>query len=613
MKILLLLIAFTYSLLALRIPDGDVDITHFELHYLQTKKHEFTLENIQEKEFTQTAPSNHSFGMIKDKDIWIKLELQTGATPKKLYIQQADTVNSSDIKFYLLKNNKIIAQLKDGVQNGATASDAVMVVDVDAKSHYTLFAKISTQASLILNMNIYDEAHYYSYKKYFTFGFGIFMGVVFGLLLYNFYLYFALRYIQYLYYSLFVLFTSIYFMAHTGAILEFFAIPAIYYEYLYYSYFPMGISFILFLQTMLQTKKYMPNVDKFLTLIIVSIVLDLLYYTFISNIMAYQYKSYYIILGVVLFLPFFYLWAIYKKVPLIKLFLLASLPKDLMVFPSIFIFLGWVDFSCFSRYAYGYALVYEVIAYSILIAYYIKNIQEENTLQKLLLSQKEKQAALGELLIYITHQWRTPLATLSSLLITQQVKLQNNVPITENDLHKYIQKSQKAIQFMSETISNFVSFYSPDKTLKRFNISNAINTIVTIIEKDLLCQNIDLQVKGDESLTFYGAQNDLSQIILALISNAKYIFKQRDIKNGKIEIGFYKKDDYIIIEVSDNAGGIQLKPISSLFEPFQSTKSSTQSGIGLYMAKKILNSYNSTISAINENGGAKFTITLQGD
>ena len=610
MKFFLLFITFTYSLLALTIPQGDVSLSDFTVEYLQTEKNELTLESVMQKKFTKTTHANHSFGMIKDKDIWVKVALQTSYSAKKLYIQQADTINTTDIEFYLLQGHKIISQHKDGLQNGATASDAVMVVDVAPNTHYTLIAKLNTQASLILNMNIYDEKHYYHYKKYFDLNFGIFIGVVFGLLLYNLYLYFALRYKHYLYYSLFVLFTSIYFMSHTGAMLEFFSIPAIYYNYLYYSYFPMGIFFILFIQHILQTKKFMPYVDKFLTLIIISVLLDFIYYSLFSDIVAYQYKSYYMILGVVILLPFFYLWAIYKKTPFIYLFLLASLPRDLMIFPSAFIFLGWVDFSYVDRYGYGYALLYEIIAYSLLIAHYIKTLQHENALQKLILSQKEKQAALGELLVYITHQWRAPLATLSSLLILQKVKLQKGIPTTKDDMNEYIEKSENSIGFMSETITNFSSFYSPDKRSKHFTITNAIETILGIVEKDLLSNGITVSVQGDKEIAFDGVENDISQIILALISNAKYIFKQRGIQKPKIEIDFYKKGTKTIIEVADNAGGIKIVPISDIFEPFKSAKETTHSGIGLYMAKIILESYHSTISAKNENDGAKFTITL---
>ena len=612
MKFLLLLVSFTYSLFALSIPRGDIALTKFDILYMQTDKNKFTIESIKTKKFTHTTHSNHSFGMISDKDIWIKVVLQTSAMPKKLYIQQADTINASDIEFYLLQGNKIISQLKDGLQNGATASDALMKVNVEPNTQYTFIAKFSTRTSLILNLNIYDEVHYYNYKRYFDLNFGIFMGLIFGLMAYNLYLYFALRYIQYLYYSLFVLSTAIYFMTHTGAMLEFFPITTINYHYLYYSYFPMGVFFILFVQNILQTKKFMPNIDKFLTLIIASILFDFLYYSLFSDIISYQHKSYYVILGFIIFLPPFYLWAIYKKVPLIYPFLLASLPKDLMVFPLNFIFFGWSDFSYFDRYGYGYALLYEMIAYAILIAYYIKNMHDENTLQKILLSQKEKQASLGELLIYITHQWRAPLATLSSLLTYQKAKLKNNIPITENEMKHNIQKSQELIQFMSETITNFVSFYNPVKKYTHFTLSNAINTIVRVIEKDLLSHHIDLVITGDKKLNFYGIENDISQIILVLISNAKDLFIQRGIVDAKIKIVFYKRDKNIIIDVIDNAGGIHMKPIGKIFEPFTSHKVRSQSGIGLYMTKNILDSYGSKITAVNENNGAKFTITLQG-
>ena len=610
MKIVLLLITFTCTLLALTIPKGEVDISKFDIHYLVTEKNAFSIDAIVDKNFTQMTHSNHTFGMLNNKDIWVKVQLQTEDAAKTIYIQQADTINITDIEFYLLQNHKIISQLKSGLQHDSTTSDAVMKVNLKANSYYVFIAKFSTPLSYVLNMNIYDETHYYNYKKYYNINFAVFMGVIIGLLLYNFYLYFALRYIHYLYYSLFLLSTSIYFMTHTGAMLEFFPIDACYYHYLYYSYFPMGVFFILFLQHILQTKTYMPNVDKIMLLIIFSVMIDFFYYTWFSDIITFQHKTHYVILSVVVLLPLFYFWAIYKKVPLIYLFLLASLPKDIMVFPSEFIFFGWVDFSYFNRYAYGYALLYELIAYSILITYYIKKIQNENSMHKAMLSQKEKQASLGELLVFITHQWRAPLATLSSHLLLQEAKLKNSKPITEEEMMENIQKSQKSIQFMSDTITNFASFYTPDKQKRDFTIFSAIHTIAQIIEKDLLSHNIDLLISGDETLEFYGVENDISQVLLALISNSKAAFIQRGIKNAQIEIIFYRDNSNIVIDIIDNAGGIQITPISKIFEPFSGNKRETYSGIGLYMVRHILASYHSQIDVINTSNGAKFSIIL---
>ncbi|MDQ7066646.1 MAG: HAMP domain-containing sensor histidine kinase [Sulfurimonas sp.] len=164
---------------------------------------------------------------------------------------------------------------------------------------------------------------------------------------------------------------------------------------------------------------------------------------------------------------------------------------------------------------------------------------------------------------------------------------------------------------MAETIDNFSSFYNPKKIKTSFKILNAIQSIQQIIDKDLLSYQIDLIIKGDEELSFYGVQNDISQIILALISNAKHIFIERQIKKPKIIINYYKKSSDVIIEVIDNAGGVKMKPINDIFDPFVSGRVNSQSGIGLYMVKNILDTYSSTIGVKNENGGAKFTVTLK--
>ena len=87
---------------------------------------------------------------------------------------------------------------------------------------------------------------------------------------------------------------------------------------------------------------------------------------------------------------------------------------------------------------------------------------------------------------------------------------------------------------------------------------------------------------------------------------------EREISDKKIEIKAYKGENSCIIEISDNAGGIDKEIINKIFEPYFTTKDEKNgTGLGLYMSKQILERLNGKLSAYNNPYGATFKIELK--
>lgn len=104
------------------------------------------------------------------------------------------------------------------------------------------------------------------------------------------------------------------------------------------------------------------------------------------------------------------------------------------------------------------------------------------------------------------------------------------------------------------------------------------------------------------------------QTLLNIVNNSKdQIMHQREakkIKRGLILIVVYNHAQNVIIEISDNAGGIPEEKLPYIFDAYYTTKEHGH-GIGLYMSKVILeNKMNGKIKADNTAEGARFTITL---
>ena len=227
---------------------------------------------------------------------------------------------------------------------------------------------------------------------------------------------------------------------------------------------------------------------------------------------------------------------------------------------------------------------------------------EKNKLKQQMIHQQSKQAALGELLMHIAHQWKQPLASLGSILMLQRLKIEDNTKISKDESIIQIGKSENLIHFMSDTVETFRNFYQPSNKNEKFSITDSVNRVLSISDATLHYDNISIVLKSNEHEEIYGNENEFTQVILSIINNARTIFKLREIKNPELKIDIQDKK----ISISDNAGGIQKDIIEDIFSSFTSTTDGN--GIGLYIAKEIVEKNGGVISALNDEKGAVFTI-----
>jgi len=234
---------------------------------------------------------------------------------------------------------------------------------------------------------------------------------------------------------------------------------------------------------------------------------------------------------------------------------------------------------------------------------------EKNRQKDRVMFQQARLASLGEMLGNIAHQWRQPLMELG--IIFYKMK-QESIKADSKKIEEIYKRGVSIIEKMSQTIVDFQNFFNPDKKMELFNIFKAIKNTILIVEGSLKKSDIDVIVDGDSSLIIKGYKNEFSQVILNLISNAKDALNQKKILNKNIKINIKKDKKIAIIEIVDNGGGIDNKILDKIFEPYFTTKHSSQgTGLGLYMAKMIIEqSMGGELEAENLKDGAKFTIKL---
>ena len=237
--------------------------------------------------------------------------------------------------------------------------------------------------------------------------------------------------------------------------------------------------------------------------------------------------------------------------------------------------------------------------------------KKEHEQHNKILTQHSKMAAMGEMIGNIAHQWRQPLMELSSILIEAEGKIRLTKKLSFTEFLEVIDKSNQILKYMSNTIDDFRNFFAKDKSKTKFKISEQIKRTVNILSSTLDNKNIQINIIIKSNPQIYGYQNEYSQVLINIISNAKDVLIQRGIKNATIEVTVYEKDGECITKILDNAGGISKKYIDDIFKPFVTFEKKDGTGIGLFMSKLIIeNNMNGTISAKNAYDGAQFFIKI---
>ena len=116
-------------------------------------------------------------------------------------------------------------------------------------------------------------------------------------------------------------------------------------------------------------------------------------------------------------------------------------------------------------------------------------------------------------------------------------------------------------------------------------------------------------ITGEDAL-LYGVESEMQQVLMNLIINARDAMVQQNVQDRKIGITVTDRGENVDLSVQDCAGGIPEEIIGSLFGSFVSSKGEDGMGLGLYMVKMIVESYDGTVQAENRDGGACFTLTF---
>jgi signal transduction histidine kinase len=212
------------------------------------------------------------------------------------------------------------------------------------------------------------------------------------------------------------------------------------------------------------------------------------------------------------------------------------------------------------------------------------------------------------------HELRTPIQPILSLSDILRDKITEP---EQNELVSVIFRNAKRLKQLAENILDVTKIEGGTLNLdrKKFDIIELISNVVKEYSAELAGKQKDngtiLSFTTDEKLILVEADsNRIMQVMSNILCNAIKFAKN---SHGLVvSITVQKIDnDEVIVSIKDNGTGIDLQILPKLFTKF-ATKSHTGTGLGMFIAKNIIEAHGGKMWAKNNSDGrgATFTFTL---
>lgn len=222
----------------------------------------------------------------------------------------------------------------------------------------------------------------------------------------------------------------------------------------------------------------------------------------------------------------------------------------------------------------------------------IKNNQE-------ILMERERLAALGQLIGGIAHNLKTPIMSIAGAvqglenLIKEYdesiddplVNSQDHHDIAK-DMETWIPKIRTYLEYMSDIITTVkgqaVALVNNEDD--SFTVGELVKRVNILMKHELKNAYIYMNVimRVDENQDLKGNVNSLVQVVNNMISNAIQAYNGKHDQNIELEIS--KKGNDVIFSITDFAGGLSKEVQDKLFKEMVTTKGKNGTGLGLYMS-----------------------------
>jgi nitrogen fixation negative regulator NifL len=215
---------------------------------------------------------------------------------------------------------------------------------------------------------------------------------------------------------------------------------------------------------------------------------------------------------------------------------------------------------------------------------------------KTLMAEDERVRSIRETLLGAIHQIQMPM---NQIMAAEQILRHKRDDKNEhliNILQQIQQSGKNAVATMQAAIPEI--YHSAEIPV---NINQILHEVLLLVSERLLSHNIDVQWRPFADLpNILGSENRLRILFKQLIDNAIDAMIQCNCIDKQLSISTKTEADLLYVRIADSGNGIPADKRSKIFEPFYTTNKGGNTGMGLVIAKEIVNQHHGLIDIDND-------------
>ncbi|MCW5518223.1 GHKL domain-containing protein [Aureitalea sp. L0-47] len=222
------------------------------------------------------------------------------------------------------------------------------------------------------------------------------------------------------------------------------------------------------------------------------------------------------------------------------------------------------------------------------------------------LAANEREAAWREMAKQVAHEIKNPLTPMRLTVQSFQRKFNPEDPDVKHKMEEYSNTLIQQIDTMSSIASAFSTYAKmPAQQDETLNVVQ-----ITKLALDIFNENYIYYFPVEKELIARFDRTQLIRVVTNLIKNSIQAIEQAGQEDPRIEVNVFSEGENAVITVKDNGVGVSEENLNKVFEPKFTTKTSGM-GLGLAMVKKIVETYNGSITLeSNENEHTIFKVTF---
>jgi PAS domain S-box-containing protein len=231
-----------------------------------------------------------------------------------------------------------------------------------------------------------------------------------------------------------------------------------------------------------------------------------------------------------------------------------------------------------------------------------RDISDRKRVEKRLL-QSEKIAATGRMAAAIAHEINNPLESVMNLIFLAR----QDTPV-DSKAHQYLSTAESELERVSHIARQTLGYYRDSGPPSMEHLHELLENVLTVYRGKLLSSGIRVETNFNDLQKIVVSKGEMIQVFSNILANAIDAMAH----GGTLHISTRKtrapNGDGVLTTIRDEGAGIRTEHLERIFDPFFTTKGEVGTGIGLWVARELVEKRGGQIGVVsNTEAGSSGT------